>query len=288
MSPQIRLWYNSPKRLTEFMKVQKSWVKIGFAAFFGFALVNSVLLVGYLYSTGQFGVQFKFFQDGAPDSVVVYSLLAGDNIESRYNVSRITQNRERYVKNHANHFHFMQRNVSDKVDHPIWQKVEDAKELVYKYDWVWLLDASDAYIVNGSISIIDIVNQAKKLYPEKEIDIIISKDCTMINCGSFIISGSKWSQYMVQYWRSLGQFDKKHGGFRDAWFREQDALNHIISSNFMNAKDHTAIIPQRMINAYAGNTCGQLYQPGDFVIHEPNNGAQRLLDIMKNKNITEF
>jgi hypothetical protein len=221
-------------------------------------------------------------------SVLIYSLLAGDNVEERFNVSRITGNRERYVQKHPNHFHYWQKQVSEHVKHPVWQKVEDAVSLVKKYDWVWFLDATDAFIVNGNISVHDIINEAREMYPGKEIDVIISKDCSMINCGSFFISGSKWSQDMVKYWWSLGRFDQKQGGYRDAWFREQDALNFIIESNFMNAKERTAIVPQRSINAYAGNTCGQLYQPGDFVIHEPNNGAQRLLDIMKKKNVTEF
>jgi hypothetical protein len=220
--------------------------------------------------------------------VVVYSLLAGENIESRFNISRIIGNRERYIQNHHAHYHFVQRNLSYNVGHPVWQKVEDAMDLVKNYDWVWFLDATDAFIMNGDISIHDIVTEAKIMNPGKTIDIIVSYDCTMINCGSFFISGSKWSQDMVRYWWALGKYNQIQGGYRDARLREQEALNYIIESNFMDAKNHTAILPQRMINSYAGNTCGDLYELGDFVIHEPNNGPRRLSLVMKAMNLKEF
>jgi hypothetical protein len=260
--------------------------------YFGILLLLSVVCAVLRNQGPQIVSDGYIVQDEKPidssETILIYSLLVGENIGTRYNLSKIAGNRERYAQRHPNHTHFFQRRKSVHVSHPVWQKVEDAVLLVRKFDWIWFLDSTDAFIMNGNISVHSIINQVRKMNPGKQIDIIIAQDCTMINCGSFLLSGSKWTQYMTLYWQALGRIEQKYGGFQDAIFREQDALNYIIQTDFMNARDHTAFVPQRMINAYAENPCGPLYEPGDFIIHEPNKGDQRLLEYMKQKNYVEF
>jgi hypothetical protein len=93
---------------------------------------------------------------------------------------------------------------------------------------------------------------------------------------------------MAKYWQALGRFENSMGGYRNDHFQEQGALHHIIESDWMGAYNRTHIVDQHVLNSYAWNGCGKLYKPGDFVIHEPNNGAGRLLDVMKEKSINEF
>ncbi|KAJ3010211.1 UNVERIFIED_CONTAM: hypothetical protein HDU68_002279 [Siphonaria sp. JEL0065] len=84
--------------------------------------------------------------------IVIYSLLVGaKELLNRERVERVTRNRERYIAEYSNMFHFWQH----KTDHsmPVWQKAEDAEVLLRQYDWIWLLDAGDAMIMNKDVDL---------------------------------------------------------------------------------------------------------------------------------------
>lgn len=217
--------------------------------------------------------------------IVIYSLLVGDKAMVDYDIPRIAKNRDHYA-DRWNITHFLQRNLSEAVQEPVWQKLSDAIMLFEDkaVDWIWELDG-DAFIMNGDTSVAALLEKYQTESAGKA-DIIIAKDCHGINAGSFFLRNSEWTNGFLKEW--LAYQNRTDYPNHDVW-KEQAALTELHSLNFMNAKDHIFFVPQKDINAYSFMYCGYWYQPNDFVVHSPGlSFYDGVFQYLKMRNLQEF
>ncbi|KAI5304865.1 hypothetical protein KEM56_005791 [Ascosphaera pollenicola] len=97
----------------------------------------------------------------------------------------------------------------------------------------------------------------------KDVDLVLTQDKENLCPGSFFIRNTEWAKFFLDAW-----FDPLYRSYNFAK-AETHALDHIVQWHpTMLAK--LALVPQRIINAYAGQapTPGPdgLYREGDLVI----------------------
>ena len=201
-------------------------------------------------------------------TIAVYTLVAGKDVDKSYDVPRILANRERFTRK-WNLDHIVQTNI-DNVRFPVWQKVYDAEKYIERYDWIWFFD-SDAFIMNGDISLRGLLQKYQQ-EADQEVDIVIANDCNGFNAGSFIVRKSNWTMNFIQKWKEMENRDDFPNA--EVW-REQAALVHLYNLNELQSKDHIYIVPQQDLNSYSQTYCGHSYLPGDFVVHSPGFGYHK-------------
>ncbi|KAJ3290805.1 hypothetical protein HDU79_002925 [Rhizoclosmatium sp. JEL0117] len=210
---------------------------------------------------------------------VIHTLLTGRAKQNKTRTERVIGNRERYVSRHPGTFHYLQ--TEKTVERAVWQKAVDAKKLLGIYDWIWFLDAGDAFIMNGDIDLRVLIGGLVLEVPHMEVDILISVDMNNLNAGSFFMRDSEWTRRFVQDWL-LFEKDPEHN--------EQSAIITLYRDNTAHTKQHLYEVPQRRQNLFNSYAHGPdpLFKPGDFVLHTPSRGFQTLLDEMRKRNVTEF
>lgn len=83
------------------------------------------------------------------------------------------------------------------------------------------------------------------------IDLILSQDCSGFNLGSFFVRRSAWAERLMDIWWDPVAYEQKHM----AWeHKEQDALESMYQSHPW-VRQHTAFVPQRMINSFPPAAC---------------------------------
>ncbi|KAJ8101827.1 galactosyl transferase GMA12/MNN10 family-domain-containing protein [Lipomyces tetrasporus] len=200
----------------------------------------------------------------------------------------VEENREEYCAYHDYKYQFI--NITKHVSpsrHPVWAKVpaiQEAFELNPTAEWVWWLD-TDAIIMTPEIDLASLVldpevmktkiacDRPIKLPNGKPsgltvscdvdvnmVDVIVGQDHNGVNAGSILFRRNEWTMAFLDMWADPMYVNRRFER------QEQDALNHIIV-NHPKIREHIAIVPQRVINAYSVGGDEMGWRTGDLVVH---------------------
>ncbi|KAJ3195093.1 hypothetical protein HDU82_002229, partial [Entophlyctis luteolus] len=206
------------------------------------------------------------------------------------NASRVMSNRDRYAARYADHvIHTPQTKL--EASSAVWQKpreVERAFKQTAKAsgDWVWLLDARDAMIMNGDIDVRDVLAELlAPLHGAENVDVVITRDFNGINAGSFFVRNSGWTRKIfLKAWRQYER-PREEGGMD-----EQAAIADMMCRNTGGIMDRVLVVErarQTLFNAYPFGP-PPTFRPGDFVLHAASLRWKGLVAYMSDHNLTEF
>ncbi|KAK9480270.1 galactosyl transferase GMA12/MNN10 family-domain-containing protein [Lipomyces japonicus] len=203
-------------------------------------------------------------------------------------IDKVTENRQEYCAYHGYTYQYINISKFGLTDRPpVWGKIPAIAEAFEKNkdaEWVWWLD-TDAIIMTPQIDLAKHVlnpefmkkriaydqqirlpngkpsglKVAKDLDVSK-VDIVIGQDQNGINAGSILFRRSEWTSSFLDMWQ-----DPFYVGRRFERL-EQDAMNHIIV-NHPRMREHVAIVPQRVINAFSVGGDNMGWMTGDLVVH---------------------
>lgn len=182
-----------------------------------------------------------------------------------------TQNTTAYVATHA---------LSSR--HPSWDKIVLA-DVVLQHscpEWVWLLDISDAFIMNLNVDLRQVIDQAVQAwrtthpagknmtltqwtdairgspYP----DVLLARDCNGVNAGSLIVRNSPWGRrHLAEIWAT----DYPEVPHLSYWW-EQAGIRYLLERK-PGVEERYYYVEQHLINAYPHASCGQVYQVRHWV-----------------------
>ncbi len=85
------------------------------------------------------------------------------------------------------------------------------------------------------------------------VNLILSQDCAGFNLGSFFVRKSEWTDRLLDVWWDPVAYEQKHMEWEH---KEQDALEQLyIAQPWI--RQHTAFLPQRMINSFPPGACSE-------------------------------
>ncbi|KAJ3063227.1 hypothetical protein HDU98_000932, partial [Podochytrium sp. JEL0797] len=211
---------------------------------------------------------------------VIYSILT----EKRGNsiVTRVVGNRARYCARHPGCFTYL-RETTHPGTEAVWMKAYDARFLIEQYDFVWLLDARDAFIMNGEVDVRVMLGKLILEHPDVDPDVIIARDFNDMNAGSFFLRSSEWTRSVfMPEWIA----DEK----LDLFQKEQTAIIEMFRDNEHGIRRHLVDVPQEKSTLFNGYYFGpgKHYEKGDFVLHAPSRGYWGLSQWLEENNQTEF
>ncbi|KAJ3289261.1 hypothetical protein HDU79_004219 [Rhizoclosmatium sp. JEL0117] len=208
------------------------------------------------------------------------------------NVSdRTMGNRARYCERHPEVTHYLETNI--KAKNAVWQKVWTLEELFESdsnhYNWAWLLDGRDAFIMNGETELRALVAKYALERPEIDMDVLIACDLNALNAGSFFVRNSEWTRkVLIPEWKGYANHSDKNT--REHPWQEQWGLIRMYEDNRNNTPKHLHEVHQSRQNEFNAYTFGPepTYRPGDFALHAPDHGWKGLYSYMDLHNYTEY
>lgn len=87
----------------------------------------------------------------------------------------------------------------------------------------------------------------------ESVNLILSQDCSGFNLGSFFVRRSVWLDRLLDVWWDPVAYEQKH---MDWAHKEQDALEQLYVAQPW-IRQHTAFLPQRMINSFPEGACSE-------------------------------
>ncbi|CAM1505597.1 Fc.00g112340.m01.CDS01 [Cosmosporella sp. VM-42] len=167
-----------------------------------------------------------------------------------------------------------------------WEKVDFIRSSLRKYpeaEWIWWLDLNtlvmepsyslqnhlfnelekhvyrdinDYNPLNFSHPFTDPYLDADALSPigdgdPNSINLILTQDCSGFNLGSFFVRRSPWTERLLDVWWDPVAYEQKHMEWEH---KEQDSLEQLYETQPW-VRQHTAFLPQRMINAFPPGAC---------------------------------
>ncbi|KAJ3069271.1 hypothetical protein HDU98_007662, partial [Podochytrium sp. JEL0797] len=180
---------------------------------------------------------------------MIYSILTekrGDAI-----ITRVMGNRARYCAGYPGCFTYL-RETTHPGTEAVWMKAYDARFLIEQYDFVWLLDARDAFIMNGEIDVRVVLGKLILEHPYVDPDVIIARDFNHMNAGSFFLRSSEWTRSVfIPEWIADEQLD---------WFqKEQQAIIEMFEVDEHNIRSHLVDVPQEESPQFNGYYFGECF-----------------------------
>ncbi|KAI5295740.1 hypothetical protein KEM52_000397 [Ascosphaera acerosa] len=258
-------------------------------AFIGAGILFFLYLVSKLFGGGSDGIIAAGSGSSGGPSVVIVTVLDEQALSDKY-IQRIKQNREDYAKRHGYvNFFASTREYAHLLDNAprSWASVPAVRHALTLYpraNFFWHLNPH-SFITQPDLSLEKhVLNKARleelmikdrpvvppdsviKTFSHlsaKDVDLIVTQDRENLCPGSYIIRNTEWAKFFLDAW-----FDPLYRSYNFAK-AETHALDHIVQWHpTMLAK--LALIPQRIINAYAGQAptpgADGLYHEGDLVI----------------------
>lgn len=84
------------------------------------------------------------------------------------------------------------------------------------------------------------------------INLMLSQDCSGFNLGSFFVRRGAWTDRLLDVWWDPVAYEQKHMEWEH---KEQDSLEQLYETQPW-VRQHTAFLPQRMINSFPPGACG--------------------------------
>ncbi|CAJ2511598.1 Uu.00g072230.m01.CDS01 [Anthostomella pinea] len=266
-------------RSTRWLKIRRRHLK-PFAA-----LALAVLGLIWLFSGGSKHKGGRVIS-GKP-AVVVVTVFDGKYDNSPY-IKSIRENRSRYAEKHG--YGTLLTSASDydlKGSPASWSKVVAMRHAITKYPdckYLWYLD-QNAFIMNPYLKVEDFVMGSTKLEdtmikdfpvvpPDSiiktfanlkggDVELVLTQDKEGLAAGSFVIRNGEWAKFFLDTW-----FDPLYRSY-NFQKAEAHALEHIVQWH-PTILSKLAIVPQRTINAYAGDAHGEQYKDGDIAVLFPH------------------
>ena len=153
--------------------------------------------------------------------------------------------------------------------------IKDAFE-THDYTWIWWLDA-DCLIMNDEIKLDELL---PALGTRSDlVDVIFGGDLwAVLNAGSMLFRNSDWTTSLLD--QLYDRRDDQSVPDIRGW-HEQAIMIHLYLTE-PDVRDHTLVLPQRVLNSYIGN-----FVWGDFVIHFAGLGRKKhpmMLEYAEQKN----
>ena len=142
-------------------------------------------------------------------------------------------------------------NSYDEAQPIAWSKIGFLKEIMQMYDYEWIFHIDlDAFILNPSISLDKVIADAIAKFEEerndKDLHLILNKDCNGFNGGQFFIKNSDLSaEWLTRAYESRSDSSIEKVFF---WW-EQAVLKHILENDEKFEKI-AVFIDQSLINSY--------------------------------------
>ncbi|OAA69622.1 Galactosyl transferase [Cordyceps fumosorosea ARSEF 2679] len=221
-------------------------------------------------------------QPAGTPSVVLVTVLDTKLYSAGY-LKTVRENREEYASRHGYKTVITEGSQYDTAGAPTtWTKLMATHHALAKFPdckFVWYLD-QDAYIMNPSQSLEDLVLQPKQLEslmirgqpvvpPDsiiktfshlrgEHIDVILSQDKSGLVHNNIIIRNGAWAKFFLETW--LDPLYRSYN-FQKA---ERHALEHLVQWH-PTILSKLALVPQRTFASYSKPTLGEQYQEGDFI-----------------------
>lgn len=192
--------------------------------------------------------------------VFAYSTISASDIalvsmaigkEFKETVKSGLENKKQYCKEHG--YDFICGEESLDPSRPlVWSKILLIQQVLEnpKYRWVFWSDA-DSLIMNTAVCLEDFIDENYNL--------ILTKSDNSYNFGQFFLQNTDWSK-----------------NFLGDVYSHTECINHIKSENMAmtteiesnaDLKNHTKVLPARLMNSTICNTLKYGYKKGDFIIH---------------------
>lgn len=172
-------------------------------------------------------------------------------------------NRALYATRHNYAFKLFAR-----IDHErpaSWSKVLALKSTIKSghFDWILWMD-SDALITNFETHLDDFLPN------EKEVDLVVSKDCFGVNMGIFLLRCSQSSLHLLE--ELYNGIHVTNDTINHPWWEQASFIDLYKESE--EVRSQIMIVSQKSFNSYAGQSeCGGQWTEGDFIVHFPGQGA---------------
>ena len=172
-------------------------------------------------------------------------------------------NRALYATRH----HYVLR-VFNRIDHERpapWSKVLALKSTIKSGQFEWLLWMdSDALITNFETHLDDFLPAAQ------EVDIVVSRDCTGLNTGIFLLRCSQSSMQLLE--EVYSGIHVNNDTINHFWWEQKSFMDLYQVSD--KVRSQTMIVSQKSFNSYPGQPgCNGQWTEGDFIVHFPGQGA---------------
>ncbi|KAI7846172.1 hypothetical protein COHA_000342 [Chlorella ohadii] len=193
--------------------------------------------------------------------IVAYSAAPGvENQDNMY--ARSLRDKHEYAARHGYEVVVFGNVTMHGDKHILYLKWLGALIHLRRFDWVWMVDL-DTIIMNHTIPL--------ETFMDAQYNVVLSRDCGGINCGTMLVRNSTWS------WMFLAEVYMHNGdGIRDGpgdwpirwgWYPEQMVVWSLSQQERIMSR--LKVLPQRGFNSYAGQDChpSGTYQDGDFLVH---------------------
>jgi hypothetical protein len=161
-----------------------------------------------------------------------------------------------------------------------WMKIYKLKEIILKYDYVFMSDA-DVIITNRDIRITDIIN----IYGLDNKMFLITQDYNSLNSGNIIWRNCPETVEFLNKMINLDTNININEPYKNIGIYEQPKLIYLINTNEYY-RNNIHIIPQKIINSYNklfSKDENGLWKNGDFLIHFAGANYNINKDIVKNE-----
>ena len=158
--------------------------------------------------------------------------------------------------------------VFARIDHERpapWSKVLALKSTIKsgQFDWLLWMD-SDALITNFETHLDEFLPN------EEEVDIVVSRDCTGLNTGVFLLRCSQSSLRLLE--EVYSGFHVTNETINHVWWEQKSFMDLYQASE--KVRSQTMIVTQKSFNSYPGQPgCNGQWTEGDFIVHFPGQGT---------------
>uniref|UniRef100_A0A6C0J9E2 Nucleotide-diphospho-sugar transferase domain-containing protein n=1 Tax=viral metagenome TaxID=1070528 RepID=A0A6C0J9E2_9ZZZZ len=210
--------------------------------------------------------------------IAILTIVTNDDYFKTYKAAFFTK--KKYCENHNYYFEFHIMDNSKYSKNNGWLKIIKLKEIIEKYDYVFMSDA-DVIITNNDIRLEDLILE----YNLNNYMMLITTDWNSINTGNILWRNCKETIDFINQILDLGD-DQNRNSIQEPYntigIYEQPTIIYLINS-YEYIRNNIKIIPQFKLNSYLDNlpvsnknniitdidgTINRCtWEPGDFLIH---------------------
>jgi hypothetical protein len=157
-----------------------------------------------------------------------------------------------------------------------WSKILFLRRHLADYDWLMWSDV-DSAITNPALGLESLVKRAG--------DLLITRDGTGLNSGSFLIRNCAWSHRFLQAAWECPDTDDYRRHFEITTDRMWENRAFLLLAPAPAHRAHVRVIPQRQLNSYPPEFSaphpGSAHAEGDFVVHLPGLDESTRLRVLR-------
>jgi len=210
--------------------------------------------------------------------IAILTIVTNDNYFKKY--KDVFYTKKKYCENHNYYFEFHIIDTKKYSKSNGWLKIIKLKEIIEKYDYVFMSDA-DVIITNNDIRLEDLILE----YNLNNYMLLITTDWNSINTGNILWRNCKETIDFINKILDVGDHKIRNSiqePYKTIGIYEQPTIIYLINS-YEHIRNNIKIIPQFKLNSYLNNlpvsdknniitdidsTINRCtWEPGDFLIH---------------------